>query len=398
MKKITLFAAALLTAGSAFSALKVEKVWESTSDIPAVADARQGVGRDGTVYVQDKGTTTVWAYTKSGETVTKTAYVKDANASGCGIAIDDAGNMILVTGWAGSNPSAAVIVKAGDKTTKSISFTLDKGGLTNVGRTDYITATGDIWSAEGGLIYYYANLQTQVNYVKVTNGAATAADVTTGVIKKEGITTGGTVSVIIKGTDTTFVGQSRSAAWQELKADGTIGAVDYLDGVKNSTVGGCTFTINGKEIWAYNAGTTSGYTSEFKVRNVTDGVDINSSILYIVDQTTAGTSACANWLSASKIDDNSYYIHQYCPNKGIGLWKVTDEGAVNVENVKVAKATVFATAEGLQAEFDGEATVEIFSTTGKLIQKSVANNVFNTALRAGAYLVRINGETYKFVK
>ncbi|HHT61877.1 MAG TPA: hypothetical protein GXZ99_07055, partial [Bacteroidales bacterium] len=66
MKKITLFAAALFMAGSVFSAITVEKLWESTADMPAGTDAKQGVGYDGTIYIQDKAALKIYAFAKVG--------------------------------------------------------------------------------------------------------------------------------------------------------------------------------------------------------------------------------------------------------------------------------------------------------------------------------------------
>ncbi|MBP6934768.1 MAG: T9SS type A sorting domain-containing protein, partial [Paludibacteraceae bacterium] len=137
------------------------------------------------------------------------------------------------------------------------------------------------------------------------------------------------------------------------------------------------------------------YNSEFKVRNMTDGEDIATGLM--IGDGSATNTAYANWLTASKIDENTYYLHQVCPAVGVALYKVTST-TVGIDNVKTVKANLFSTADGLTAEFDGEATIEIFTVTGKLIEKAVANNVYNTALKAGAYLVRINGETFKFVK
>ena len=386
MKKITLFAAALFMAGSVFSAITVEKLWESTADMPAGTDARQGVGYDGTIYIQDKAALKIYAFAKVGETVTRSEYA--ASDEGSGFAVDDAGNLAVRVGYfASTTPNALKIYKKDSTTAVDITFTLPTSG-----RCDYNSASGDIFSAEGGYVWFLCNTTTSVQYVKICNGGETPADVTVGTMGGVLPAAAGTLSHIVTGTATTWFGQSRSADFYSWNGTEILAATP--DGAKKSTLGGCAFTIGGKLVYAYNSGATN-YNSEFKVRNMTDGEDIATGLM--IGDGSATNTAYANWLTASKIDDNTYYLHQVCPAVGVALYKVTST-TVGIENVKTVKANLFRTADGLTAEFDGEATIEIFTVTGKLIEKTVANNVYNTALKAGAYLVRINGETFKFVK
>ena len=123
MKKITLFAAALFMAGSVFSAITVEKLWESTANMPSGADAKQGVGYDQTLYIQDKEAQKIYAFTKVGETVTRSDYA--ASADGLGLAIDDAGNLAVRVGYfASATPDALKIYKKGSTTAVDITFAL----------------------------------------------------------------------------------------------------------------------------------------------------------------------------------------------------------------------------------------------------------------------------------
>ena len=386
MKKITLFAAALFMAGSVFSAITVEKLWESTADMPAGTDAKQGVGYDGTIYIQDKAALKIYAFAKVGETVTRSEYA--ASDVGSGFAVDDAGNLACRVGYfASAAPNALKIYKKGSTTATDITF-----ALPTPGRCDYNSASGDFFSAEGGYVWFLCDGTTSVQYVKICNGGATPADVTVGTMGGVLPSAANTTSHIVTGTATTWFGQARSADFYMWNGTEILAATP--DGAKKSTLGGCAFTIGGKLVYAYNSG-AKNYNSEFKVRNMTDGEDIATELM--IGDGSATNTAYANWLTASKIDDNTYYLHQYCPQVGVALYKVTST-TTGIENVKTVKANLFSTAEGLTAEFDGEATIEIFTVTGKLIEKTVANNVYNTALKAGAYLVRINGETFKFVK
>ena len=340
MKKLVCLLIVLLTFNMARSQFVVEKLWESTVDLPAAAEARQGAGYDGTIYILDKSAKSIYAYKQNGETIEKSTFFTTTAATGVGCAVDDAGNLIMVLGWAGSNPASAIIIKADGSVSQTINFVLPKPeAATNIGRTDFISAFGDIFSEEGGLIYYYSSGQNQANYVKLTNGGISEADITVGSVLSNNMTTGGTGVNVIKGTETSCISHVRTANWQSCN-NGEDAANATPTGAKLSTLGGCIFTIKDifgaeKEIWAYNTGSVN-YDSRFKVRNMTDDEDISSlndptSFLFqastdaVNNAATAGNNAsCSNWILSSKIDDKTYYIHQYSPNIGIALYKVYD--------------------------------------------------------------------------
>lgn len=313
MKKITLLMAAIMTASMAMADIVVEKLWESTADIPTVADAKQGVGYDGVFYIQDKTNSKIYAYTKNDETVTRSDYA--TSDTGQGLAIDEAGNLICRVGYfATGTPNALKIYKKGETTAKSITFTLP-----NPGRCDFNSASGDIFSSEGGYVWFMCSGKTVLQYVKITNGAVTAEDITVGTMGDDVSVAFTSVSHVLKGTATSWIGQTRSNDFYSW--DGSVLSAATPNGAKKSTLGGCAFTIGEKEIYAYNSGTTN-YNSEFKVRNMTDGEDLATGLM--IGDGTATNTAYANWLTASKIDDKSYYLHQVCPGVGIALYKVYD--------------------------------------------------------------------------
>lgn len=335
MRKITLVCALFVAmAVSAKVTIKVEKLWESSDLLPASTEARQGVGYDGKVLVQDKANKTVWAFAKEGEAVTRTEFVKNDDFDAVGIAADNVGNLVVLKGWAGSNPSTATLVNAKDKTCKSITFTLPKQeGATAIGRTDYVFASGNLFSEEGGYIYMYPNTQPAIYGIKVANGEVVNVEAI-----GSGWTAGTSLSTIILDNYGNIYAQARSAAWQKWDVIESKLVTVNIEGIKNSTVGGCAFTIGGKDLIAYNAGKTN-YNSEWNLYNLTDESSINSEPLYIIKKDAAPATAFANWLSAQKIDEKTYNIYQYCPGIGVGMWQVTAEGdaPTSVEDTEVAQ-------------------------------------------------------------
>ena len=104
MKKITqlVAAGALLVAMSA-NAQTLTQDWKYTTDIPAMANARFGTGIGGKVYVNDKSNTTLYAFDG-----TQRETVGTSGAGAVGISTDNAGNLIILNGWAGDGAMKTV--------------------------------------------------------------------------------------------------------------------------------------------------------------------------------------------------------------------------------------------------------------------------------------------------
>ncbi len=287
--------------------ITAEKLWSNPiANMTAVADARQGSGYNGTVYVQDKGAHTVWAYAKTGDAVTKTAVATSDLLDGTAIAVDEAGN-IIVEGVFPNTPSHLAVIKAGEDTVRNF----EHAGL---GRTDFISATGDIFSAAGGYVYLYSN-SAKAQAVHFVNGAIDSVAVIESIATAA---TGG--QVVYAGTPESYIAQVRASALQFVGRDAVT-----LPNIYNSKLGLDVFTIAGKEVYAYNVGTA--YNSYFQLYNATDDALIpdmeGATMLFGVDPTKAQSTSCANWLRATVIDENNVYVHQYCGSDGAALWKIS---------------------------------------------------------------------------
>jgi hypothetical protein len=317
MKKFTLFAVAIMASAAMFAegAFTIEKLWEST-DVPAVGDSKQGVGYDGTIFLQDKGSAKIWAYTKDG----KTEYA--ASHNGQGMAIDNAGNMVVRTASsAGSfyeNAKSVLLYKKGETTPKTVEFTLDP-----IERADYIYASGDFYSEKGGYVYFYCKDQTVVSYLKITNGAATEADVTVGTLGT-GWPTGTSTVVLLLDTKGNLVGAPRSSNWKEYNFEtGELTTFSQtLPQQSVSTLGATTFELGGKVFWGYNIKETVHYNSTWNLYNLTDEKFVSEEILALADKEKT-SSAYANWLSTQVIDEKTAYIYQFHPGNAVALWKIT---------------------------------------------------------------------------
>jgi|GEM_PF-2652071 len=332
----------------------IEKVWENTNVPAATADGYQAVGWDGQVYMQNKTAGQIQVFSNGTDAPTNYAV---SNTNGQQIAIDEAGNMIVFNAYfATATPTAIQIYKKGSTTAGAVNFTLPYPG-----RCDFFSASGDIYSAEGGYVYFYCKDQTAVNRVKITNGATTAADVSIDAIGHTAhvATSVSHVMVDIFGN---LAAHNRSTAVYAINAHTgeTKSFATTLSGIKLSTLGGCTFELGGKELWAYNVGTTN-YSSEWNIYNLTDKKLLSDEVLYAVDKTNSTNNSC-NWLNVQVVDENTAYIYQFCPKKAVAVWKVTMHEVVLRDTVNN---------EELLTDLNG-------STTNVSVYRSLTGGMYNT--------------------
>ena len=311
----------------------VEKVWENTNVPAATTNGYQAVGWDGKIYMQDAGNTKIVTYSSAEDTGTDYA----TSGSGQQIAVDEAGNLIVFNAYfATGTPSAILIYKKGSTEGKAVSFTLPQPG-----RCDFFTASGDIYSAEGGYVYFYCQNKTVVNRLKIANGAATEADVTVDVVGQE-ITAGNSQNHVMVDIFGNLVAVSRSnaASWINVYTNESSKTfATTLSGIKLSTLGGCSFELGGKELWAYNVGSTA-YNSEWNIYNLTDEEFLSETALYA--KNTTDKNSAANWLNVQVVDEKTAYIYQFCPKVAVAVWKVTctaqekDDTTTPIVDIQVA--------------------------------------------------------------
>ena len=316
---ISVFALAATLGISTVSAQKtvatVEKLWSKTvAEVGAtIADTRQGAGFDGKVYLLNKANQSLVAISAEGQDTVcvgplTVAEGVTAALDGTAYAIDDAGNFVMEGTFPGT-PSHLVLRKADGSVVKDLA-------ITGLARTDYINAVGDVFSEAGGYVFLYGNGANLLVYT-IANGELVGEPTTVAVA---GVSGG---NYVIAGDDKVQIAQHRSSgSWKKI-ANGEAVAID-MPGHKATTLGGDIITLAGKEFYIYPVGTTN-YSSEFSVRNMTDGTLVTdkdgATVLCSNTLTTASSTITACWLNANKIDDNNAYIHVY-NGDGVAAFKL----------------------------------------------------------------------------
>ena len=363
---ISVFALAAILGVSSVSAQKtvvtMEKLWSKTiADMGVTAaETRQGVGLDGKVILLSKKDQSLVAISAEGKDTIcvgplTVAEGVTANLDGTAYALDDAGNLV-VEGTFPSTPSHLVLRKADGSVVKDLA-------ITGLARTDFINATGDVFSAEGGYVFVYGNSADLLVYT-IANGELV------GEAKRISGLANGSNNYVLAGDANTQIVHHRTsqAGWMKVE-NGAETLIEGMEGFKNTTMGGDIFTLAGKEFYVYPVGKTA-YSSEFSVRNMTDGA-------FVVDKADGQTTIfCANtldknpgatstacWLNVSKTDDNNAYVHVYNAADGAAVYKISAVVAATVTlNVNDA---AMGTVEGAgDVAVGGKATVKAIPAIG----------------------------------
>ena len=310
----------------------IEKVWENTNVPAATGNGYQAVGWDGKIYMQDAGNKKIVTYASAEDSGTDYAT---GGGAGQQIAVDEAGNLIVFNAtFYAASPNAILIYKKGSTEGKAVSFTLPQPA-----RCDFFSASGDIYSEEGGYVYFYCNGKTVINRLKISNGATTVTDITTDIVGGSIFETTNNQNHVIVDIFGNLVTHARSSAVNSINILTNECATFTLPSIKLSTLGGCSFELGGKEFWAYNVGTTH-YNSEWNIYNMTDKKFLSETALYAKNTTDVNTAA--NWLNVQVVDEKTAYIYQFCPKVAVAVWKVTCDTGEEPENPTALDNTVVA--------------------------------------------------------
>ena len=338
----------------------IEKVWENTNVPASTNNGYQAVGWDGKIYMKDRLNATINFYTETGTELyvnTDAFTSEDALKGDQPIAIDDAGNLIIRSGSGlfYNAPTQLTIYQKDQKTGKVIDFTLPA-----TGRCDFISASGDIYSQEGGYVYFYCQNQTTVSRLYIKNGGATVEDIAVDKLDAT-LTKGSSQSHVFKNIFGDLITHTRADVKILQEVNVVTGAVTTmsLPDFKQSTLGGCSFELGGKELIAYNIAGTD-YNSEWNLYNMTDKQFLSGETLYAKDKVSKNSAA--NWLNVQVVDENTAYIYQFCPTVAVAVWKVTMHEVVlrDTENN-----------EELLTDLNG-------STTNVSVYRSLTGGMYNT--------------------
>ncbi len=289
---------------------------------------------DGVFYVSDYGTRSILLFDE--ECVEPVVIPQsDTEFGGTvmhGICTDDAQNLILrYEESINATPSKVRLFKYGSSVPVEVEFQ-----LTCSGGNHFVSACGDVFSEEGGYIYFLPNRSYTVARVHIANGALVDVQEYTVSIA------GSTASWIMPmESPDKFIYMVRSDGYYlwdgEDKGAYFTSSTSTTQPSRNSSCGGAYLSIGGHEILCHPSG--SNYNGGFAVRDITGG---NTPLLTFDPLGTTGYTANAStgtFMKPVKMADDYYYLYNYTMGHGYGLYEIKAEGAVLPSSGIVAPAS-----------------------------------------------------------
>ena len=236
-----------------------------------------------------------------------------------GICRDDAGNLILHTSADAKVPTQVTVLKAEDNTEHVIEFTLNNNGQTN-----FPTASGDIFSAAGGYLYFFPNGQNFVEVVKIANGQFVST--TSCAVSMTGSTAGYVIP--IDDNPDHFIYQVRANGYHLYKNGDKGSYLTSPNGTtapsRNNSVGGALFQLNGHDMFVYTSG--AHYKGGWTVRDMTAA---DQTPMYTQEQLGDGgynaNASVGAFFWWERLDSVTVNLYEYCLGHGIAGWELSAE-------------------------------------------------------------------------
>ena len=151
------------------------------------------------------------------------------------------------------------------------------------------------------------------------------------------------------------------------------------------------YVKGGWDGWATATALAKNGTTDFTV-TIGDGIDdvIYSNSGYKYYTTDMGSPE--NWENRGS---NRWAIYPSMTDEIAGFGTPIPSTGMNGKKVDVQ---IVRTSNGIEARFNGQATIELYNLNGVLIDKAVSSDSYSHDLMNGIYVLRVNGESVKFVK
>lgn len=279
----------------------------------ASQQAQQAVYLDGVFYGNDYAGGVMYAFDTLGNRISTPLPASLRH----GFCRDDAGNLILHNSPAAGTPTQLLIYRTPSSAPDTIAFSLPHNGQVN-----FPTASGDIYSAQGGYVYFYPNGQTNIDILHIANGQLqdVISSATVGI-------TGSTAGVVypIDNDPTHFIYQVRANGYYlynsaDKGAYVATSATTTAPG-RNSSVGGAFFRLGSHNMFLHGSG--SNYNGGWTIKDISGD---KTSLYTHAPLGTAGYSgnpSCGAFFYVENVDSVTVNIHEWCLGNGYAGWQVT---------------------------------------------------------------------------
>lgn len=308
------------------------------ADYPSKAGATYKTGEmaavvDGKFYVSDYGTRSILVF--DAESTEPVVIPQSETSFGGtpmhGITTDDADNLILrYEETINAAPSKVRIFKYGSTVPVEVEFTLNAGAGNH-----FIAASGDVFSEEGGYLYFLPNGTTTVSIVHIANGEFQS------LIEHANLSaTGSAASVIIPvaGPDKyIYMVRNQGFFLYDGKDKGSLLTTtsSTVQPNRNSSCGGAYMVINDHEILAHPSG--ANYNGGFTVRDITSNLEPLASFEPVGTGGYGVNASTGTFMKPVKVAPDVYHLYNYTMGNGYALYEIKAKGASGLPEQPLAR-------------------------------------------------------------
>lgn len=315
---LTILGATWLATGITANAQTLTQDWKYTTDLPASANARWGVGKNGKIWTNDPATSTLMYWDAEG----KHAQAAGVGGGGWALTVDDAGNVLVSNGKWGTASTDMKILPAGGDAVQPITLTMPRG--VNAASIQYIArAKGDFMSEEGGVVYMMPSNAAGAAKIVIKNGAQVVGESSYISTSDAVVSDGQTLSVPLDMDDLT---NDELAFRVRAKQDFYVSnGEEYAPLTRlnvTTTAGGDAFYWGGKLYTIEPVGTA--YRDGFEVVDRSDPENPKVIASHVEEATQdPATKPSANCLTAEIVDEYTLNIYQYVPDLIVAKYTLT---------------------------------------------------------------------------
>lgn len=384
-------------------------LWMNTDVAPLTLDVRQGFGRDGKFYLQNKAAKTIEVWNETGK------IQEIPSGAGTNITFDDAGNILVRIGTFpypfNKDINELRIIPADGSAAIDIALS----GITG-GRLDFWGhVQGNVLDKEtGGIIYMGTTYYPQLVEIPIIDGKQDVANTYTYTYASPFEVAGNFATTTIisawEGKENVSIlsplfnkTNCNSIQKLSLDEDGNWSHDSYYITPRHSGCAGFyIFKLGGQDYIVYPSGSNNadGFTvSKLATKAIPDVEESDESVRIATKYSEQkddgnpmyiGNAFYGNHLSAEAISETQAHIYQYFPSGYIAKYLFTVEGGTGVAKVETPKATIIG-GKG-EITIEGEPTfIEVYTIGGTLISR----NEHNVKCIPGTYIVKTDNNVTK---
>ncbi|MBO7609152.1 MAG: hypothetical protein J6S96_02980 [Muribaculaceae bacterium] len=295
-----------------------------TDNSPYKSAQQAAITEDGVFYANNYTTSKLVILNPDG------SMSEAQGTSSHGICFDAAGNLIQRNDGITSTPNKIIIYPAGDITATPVEVDIE---LEESGQTNFISAIGDVMSADGGIVYHFQNGRSYVTLVKIANGEFQGVETTSATSFASS-----TAGVIFPIDDDPyhFIYQVRNQGYNLFdhsdKGKYITGSLNTTPPNSNTSIGGAFFKLDGHDMFLYTSGTN--YNGGFTIRDMSANGEVLATLPPMGSGGYSANPSCGSFFRVVPQRDKCVKIYEYTMGNGYAAYNVyTDDFYTGIDEV-----------------------------------------------------------------